>query len=78
MATKLVVKNCIECPFGVSDEDPELPQMVCSEIHRQKIEWKDKDGFDDIYPTGYIPSICPLIKQSIIIEIDEKVNMYPW
>lgn len=70
------IKSCKDCPFSISFgefDGSECPQMICREIARQGIEWKDKDGFDDMYHAERIPSVCPLRITSIIIKLDEKL-----
>jgi hypothetical protein len=71
----LPVNSCQSCPFAERIDEEQLGdgQYICNEIHRQKIEWVDKDGFDDYYryPMLGIPTACPLKKQPTIICLDK-------
>lgn len=72
------IKSCKDCPFSISFgeyDGTECPQMICREIARQGIEWKDKDGFDEMYHAERIPLVCPLKTESITIKLNERLDI---
>lgn len=70
-STVLHVTNCKTCPFAERLDEEQLGdgQYICNEIHRQKIEWIDKDGFDELYHNDIIPKACPLKKSTVTISL---------
>lgn len=65
----LTVTFCGNCPFSRNDLQPDDDQYICTEIDRQGIPWKDKDGFDEFMrnPNLGIPKACPLKKSPLTI-----------
>jgi hypothetical protein len=69
----MTVADCKTCPFLNYHENSQYlggGEYVCALIERLNIEWKDKDGFDDMFRDGRMPSVCPLRYGDITIKLN--------